>query len=221
MEILGVICFLIIALCLVNIIPHYAGKRIISKRIQAYRSLAVPVSFTIRNYDSARQIMFSLFAGIIALGCIFFYPHLVLPIVAVYVVFIALAYILTEKVKRANQQVIEINGNELRLVDWNGVVCPVEPGKIRYAHFYQNKTAKGWDELYPRVTLYCDRPEDRTAYAACRPSLVGAEHGLGHEGMEYINHLHITPKEYVLLLKYCLHHRIPVEDDYAAKMRLL
>lgn len=221
MEILGVICFLVIALCLINVIPHYAIKHIISKRIQAYRSLTVPVSFTIRNYDSSRQIMFSVFSGIIALGCIFFYPHWLVPIVVVYVVFIALAYGLTIKIRRANQQVIEINGSELRLVDWNGVVCPVKPTKIRYAHFYQNKSAKGWDELYPRVTLYCDRPENRMAYAACRSSLLGSERGLGHEGMEYINHLHITPKEYVLLLKYCMHHRIPVEDDYAAKMQLL
>lgn len=221
MEILGVICFLIIALGLVNIIPHYAGKRLIGKRIQAYRSLAVPVSFTIRNYSASRQIMFSLFAGIIALGCIFFYPQFVLPIVACYIIFVALAYVLTQKVQHVNQQVIEVNGNDLRLVNWNGVVCPVDPQKIRYAHFYQNKSGRGWDELYPRVTLYCKRPVDRIAYANCRSSLVGAEHGLGHEGMEYINHLHITPKEYVILLKYCLHHRIPVEDDYAAKMQLL
>lgn len=220
MEILGVICFMVIATCCINIIPHYTGKHLILKRIRAYKTMDLPQTVVIRNYDSSRQIMLTVFAGIIAIVCLFFYPQWYYVILGCYAAFVIIAYLLTRKIVLPNQQMIEINGDSLRLVDWNGIASPVEPKEIRYAHFYQSRLSKGWTELYPRVTLYCNRPEHRLAYAQCRSSLFGAEHGLGHEGMEYINHLHITPKEYVMLLKYCMRHHIPVEDDYATKMLL-
>lgn len=218
MEILGIICFMLIATSLVTIIPRYTGRHIILKRIQAYRSLHMPETLIIHNYDSSRQILLAVFSGIIAVVCLFFYPQWHYIIIACYIAFIIIACILIKKIQPSSRQTIEIKDNALRLVDWNGIASPVLPQEIRYVHFYQSRSAKGWPELFPRVTLYRSRPKNRTAYARHRTSLLGTEHSLGHDGMEYINHLHITPKEYVLLARYCADHHIPVEDDYAANM---
>ena len=64
MEILGVICFMVIATCCINIIPHYTGKHLILKRIRAYKTMDLPQTVVIRNYDSSRQIMLTVFAEI-------------------------------------------------------------------------------------------------------------------------------------------------------------
>ena len=111
-------------------------------------------------------------------------------------------------------QEIDIQGGRLRLVDWDGVTCPVRPDYVRYVHFYQERSSKGRRQWYPYVTLYSKMAHVGPAKPR-RFSLCGSERGRGYDGVQLINHMQIDIKDYVLLRKYCRQEHIPVHDDYA------
>lgn len=116
-------------------------------------------------------------------------------------------------------QEIDIQGGSLRLVDWDGVTCPVRPDYVRYVHFYQERSSKGRRQWYPYVTLYSKMAHVGPAKPR-RFSLCGSEQGRGYDGVQLINHMQIDIKDYVLLRKYCRQEHIPVHDDYAPAWRL-
>ena len=111
-------------------------------------------------------------------------------------------------------QEIEISGDKMRLVDWDGVTCPVRAEGIRYVHFYQERSSKGRREWRPYVTLY-SRASGKGRYARH-----GRDRGRGCDGVQLINNMQITVKDYVLLRKYCRQENIPVCDDYAPAWQL-
>ncbi len=116
-------------------------------------------------------------------------------------------------------QEIDICHDRLRLVDWDGVTCPIRPDYVRYVHFYQERSSKGRRQWYPYVTLYSKMarvgPETPRRFSLC-----GSERGRGYDGVQLINHMQIDIKDYVLLRKYCRQEHIPVHDDYAPAWQL-
>lgn len=116
-------------------------------------------------------------------------------------------------------QEIDICHDRLRLVDWDGVTCPIRPDYVRYVHFYQERSSKGRRQWYPYVTLYSKMarvgPETPRRFSLC-----GSERGRGYDGVQLINHMQIDIKDYVLLRKYCQQEHIPVHDDYAPAWQL-
>lgn len=123
----------------------------------------------------------------------------------------------------SDQQAIEFSGSRLRLVDWDGVTSPLPAKGIGCVRFYRRRSSKGRHEWYPRVTLY--RRDGAKRFASlqdqhCDYGLHGHDTRRGCDGVQLINNMHLTVKDYVLLRKYCQENHIPVQDDYARDWKL-
>lgn len=180
MEILETVAAFALLLVVLNIVPYYAGRRVVLKGLKKYHSLAVPQQGRIESYHD----FFS-----------------------------------------SDQQQIDFSGSQLRLVDWDGVTCPLPADGVRCVRFYRRKSSKGRHEWYPRVTLYRKSSQENGMYG--RGNYLRRDYGLhgrdthrGYDGVQLINDMHINVKDYVLLNKYCRENHIPVQDDYAKAWKL-
>lgn len=205
------------AACFIYALIRSLGSQLRLRRLQASIRRQQPSSCCITSCDNRRAA----FAA--GMGCIILLLWIWIPtwplrsmVTVLGLLITAAGVTLLQRIYSA--QSITIRNHALLLTDWNGIACAVKDTDIRYVHFYAHRTLTGLEEWGPRITIYSSRQAHRLEHLSSQASLVLVEHSRGHEGIEFINHMHISIQNYVILRTYFAQHGIAVRDDYASSL---